>query len=74
MGKATIDLPRELEAALQRLAAAQGISKAELMREALREKRLAATTPRPRVGLLAEGLQDPTGAKRVDALLEGFGA
>ena len=73
MKKTTLYLPDELKAALERVALAQGLSEAELVREALREKITAATSILPTVPLSASGLGDPTIAERVDELLAGFG-
>lgn len=73
MRRTTVYLPDDLKAALERTAAAQGKSEAEVVRAAL----LAATAdqahPRPRVPLFDSG--DPTLAERVDEeLVAGFGA
>ena len=72
MRRTTIYLPDGLKAALERTAAAQGTSEAEVVRAAL----VAATTehahPEPRLPLFDSG--DPTLAERVDELLaDGFG-
>lgn len=74
MVKTTVYLPDQLKAALARVAAERAISEAELIREALRDKVSTATAERPRVGLFAEGLGDPTAAERVDELLADFGS
>ncbi len=72
MRRTTISLPEDLKAALERTAAAQGLSEAEVVRSAL----LAATSeqahPRPRVPLFDSGHQ--TFAEHVDdELAVGFG-
>ena len=74
MKKTTIYLPDDLKAALERVAAAEGQSEAELIRAALRDKLGGATSPRPKVPLTPAGLGDPGLAERVDELLAGFGA
>jgi len=72
MKKTTVYLPDELKAALERAAAAQGRSEAELVREAVRELTQRLEPPRPRLPLFSSG--DPTLAERVDEeLREGFG-
>ncbi len=72
MKKTTVYLPDELKAALERAAAAQGRSEAELVREAVRELTQRLEPPRPRLPLFSSG--DPTLAERVDEELgEGFG-
>lgn len=73
MRKTTIYLPDELKAALERVAAAEGQSEAELIRAALREKIAAVSSSRPTVPLASAGLGDPSLAERVDELLAGFG-
>lgn len=71
MKRTTIYLPDELKAALERTAAAQGCSEAEVVRSAV----AAAVTqahPRPQVPLFDSG--DASLAERVDeALAAGFG-
>jgi hypothetical protein len=72
MKKTTVYLPEDLKAALERAAAAQGRSEAELVREAVRELTQRLEPPRPRLPLFSSG--DPTLAERVDeALRKGFG-
>jgi hypothetical protein len=71
MKKTTVYLPDDLKAALERMAAAQGRSKAELIRQAVRELTRNLEPPRPRLPLFRSG--DPTLAERVDEALEGFG-
>ena len=73
MVKTTLYMPRELKAALERLAEERRVSEATLVREALAEKIDREIRPRPRVPLLADGLGDSTIAERVDELLEEFG-
>ena len=73
MKKTTVYLPDDLKAALERAAATEGCSEAELIRSAVREKVQALTPPRPRLPLWPEGFGDATVAERVDELLQGFG-
>ena len=55
MNKTTVYLPDELTAALERAAAAQGRSEAELVREAVRELTQRLEPPRPRLPLFSSG-------------------
>jgi hypothetical protein len=71
MKKTTVYLPDELKAALERAAAAQGRSEAELIREAVRSLTQALEPPRPKLPLFSGG--DPTLAERFDEELRGFG-
>lgn len=72
MHRTTVYLPDELKAALQRTAAAQGRSEAEVVRSALAEATAEQAHPRPRLPLFDSG--DPLLAERVDeALAAGFG-
>jgi hypothetical protein len=73
MQKTTIYLPEAMKSALERAAAEEGSSEAELIREAIAEKLAGRRRPRPRVPLRAEGLGDPLAAERGDELLDGFG-
>jgi hypothetical protein len=73
MKKTTVYLPEELKAALERVAAAEGRSEADLIRSAVQDKVSSLDRPRPRVPLWPTGFGDPTVAERVDELLEGFG-
>jgi len=70
MRKTTLYLPDDLKAALERTAAAEEISEAELIRDAIRSR---VTSPRPRVPLTGSGLSRPDVAERADELLAGFG-
>ncbi|MDP8969061.1 MAG: ribbon-helix-helix protein, CopG family [Actinomycetota bacterium] len=72
MRKTTVYLPDELKAALERAAAEERRSEAELIREAISVALRRRTGPRPRPGLVDSG--DTTLAERVEELLEGFGA
>jgi plasmid stability protein len=74
MVKTTLYLPEDLKASLERLAAEQGRSEAEIIREAIRSAVTSPPHPRPRVPLVAHPLGDATVADRVDELLDGFGA
>jgi plasmid stability protein len=72
MKKTTVYLPEDLKAALERAAAAQGRSEAELIRDAVRDLTRGLEPPRPRLPLFSSG--DPTLAERVDEeLARGFG-
>jgi hypothetical protein len=74
MVKTTVYLPEDLKASLERVAAEQNRSEAELIREAIRVLVSVGAPVKPRVPLVATGLGDPTAAERVDELLDGFGA
>jgi plasmid stability protein len=72
MKRTTIYLPDELKAALERTAAAEGKSEAEIVRSALAVATADQAHPRPRLPLFDSG--DPTLAERVDEeLAAGFG-
>ena len=72
MKRTTVFLPDELKAALERTAAAEGTSEAEVVRRALAAATADHAHPRPRLPLFDSG--DPTLAERVDeALADGFG-
>jgi plasmid stability protein len=72
MKRTTVYLPDDLKVALERTAAAQGKSEAEIVRSALAAATADQTHPRPRLPLFHSG--DPTLADRVDAeLAAGFG-
>ena len=72
MKKTTVYLPDDLKAALERAAAAQGRSEAELIREAVRKLTQNAEQPKPKLPLFRG--DDPTLAERVDEeLKKGFG-
>ncbi len=72
MRRTTVYLPDELKVALERTAAAEGCSEAEIIRSALAEATAAHSYPSPTIPLLRSG--DPTLAERVDAeLVDGFG-
>jgi len=73
MKKTTVYLPDGLKAELERAAAAEGCSEAELIRAAVRDKIGSLRRPRPRVPLWPSGFGDETIAERVDELLDGFG-
>ena len=73
MKRTTVYLPDELKAALERTAAAQGRSEAEVLRSALVAATLDHAYPRPRLPLFDSG--DATLAERVDEVLAaGFGS
>ena len=72
MKRTTVYLPDELKAALERTAAAQGTSEAEIVRAALAAATAEHAHPRPRLPLFESS--DPTLAERVDdELARGFG-
>lgn len=72
MKRTTIYLPDELKAALERTAAAQGKSEAEIVRGALAAATADQAHPRPCLPLFDSG--DATLAERVDEeLADGFG-
>ena len=73
MRKTTVYLPDDLKAALERVAATERRSEAEIIREAIRTAVSDRVAPAPRVPLTSSGLGDPTVAERSDELLEGFG-
>jgi hypothetical protein len=73
MKRTTIYLPDELKAALERAAAAQGTSEAEIVRGALLAVTIDHAHPKPRLPLFDSG--DATLAERVDEeLAAGFGS
>jgi hypothetical protein len=71
MEKTTVYLPADLKQALTQLAAARGVSEAELIRDALRSVTAQAKPPRPRLPLFRSG--KPRLAEGLDEALEGFG-
>ena len=72
MVRTTVYLPNELKQALERTAAARGLSEAEVIRAALAAATAESGHPAPRVPLFTSG--DPTLAERVDdELAAGFG-
>lgn len=72
MRRTTIYLPSELKAALERTAAARGVSEAEVVRSALTAATSEQAQPQPRLPLFDSG--DPILAERVDDVLTaGFG-
>jgi plasmid stability protein len=72
MRRTTVYLPDDLKAALERTAAAQGKSEAEVVRSALAAATADQAHPRPRVTLFRS--EDPTLAERVDQeFAAGFG-
>lgn len=71
MIRTTVYIPDELKQALERTAAARGLSEAEVIRSALASA-TAESYPAPRVPLFKSG--EPTLAERVDdELAAGFG-
>lgn len=71
MQKTTVYIPEDVKQALGRMAAARGMSEAELIREALRTLTSQTTPPRPRLPLFNSGKSGL--AERVDEALSGFG-
>lgn len=72
MRRTTIHLPDELKVALERTAAAEGRSEAEVVRSALATATAEHVYPPPRLPLFSSG--DPTLTERVDdELARGFG-
>jgi hypothetical protein len=71
MQKTTLYVPKDLKAALTRLASARGCSEAELIRQALRDVASRATPPQPQLPLFRS--RKPRLAERIDKALAGFG-
>ena len=71
MRKTTIYLPEGLKRELERAAAREGRSEADLIRGALERALAQAAPPRPRLPLFRSG--DPTLAERLEEALAGFG-
>ena len=71
MRKTTIYLPEGLKRELERAAAREGRSEADLIRGALERALAQAAPPRPRLPLFRSG--DPTLAERLEEALSGFG-
>lgn len=71
MERTTVYLPAGLKRAVARVAAAKGVSAAELIRETLRAALAGGAAPRPRLPLFASGR--PRLAERVGQALAGFG-
>ncbi len=71
MQKTTVYIPDEIKKALRQVAAARGLSEAEVIRQALGAVTTAALPPRPRLPLFKSG--KPHLAERVDEALAGFG-
>ncbi len=73
MIKTTVYLPEALKADLEKMAAEEKRSEAEIIRAAIQRAVDQRPRPKPTIPLFSEGLGDPTAAERVDELLEGFG-
>jgi hypothetical protein len=71
MQKTTVYIPEDVKRALSRIAAARGVSEAELIRQALQTLTAQAAPPRPRLPLFKSG--KPRLAEQVDEALAGFG-
>lgn len=75
MKRTTIYLPDEMKSAIERAAAEDGRTEAEVIRDAVAAALAARERPQPQIPLTDQGLGDPTIAERVDELLvEGFGS
>jgi plasmid stability protein len=74
MFKTTVYIPEDLKAALEKMAAGEGRSEAEIIREAIRATVAGRRLPRPRIPLCAKGLGNPVASERVDELLRDFGS
>ncbi len=71
MHKTTVRIPKDIKRAMEELAAARGVSEAELIREALRTMTSEARPPRPRIPMFKSG--KPRLAERVAEALSGYG-
>jgi Arc/MetJ-type ribon-helix-helix transcriptional regulator len=71
MRKTTVYIPDDMKRSLGHVAAARGVSEAELIREALRMITSQALPPAPRLPLFKSG--KPRLSERVDEALSGFG-
>ena len=71
MHRTTVYLPEGLKAALERTAAAEGRSEADLIREGVRL--VTRHGPVPQLALPLFESDDPHLAERVDEALDGFG-
>jgi hypothetical protein len=67
--KTTLYLPKDLKAAVKRVAAERGVSEAEIIRESIRVA-VGGVRPRPRGGLYASGRPI---ARDAEEMLAGFG-
>jgi len=74
MKKTTVYLPEALKASLEKMAAEEDRSEAEIIRAAIEAAVKNRQRPRPKIPLTSESLGDPRAAERVDELLEGFGS
>ncbi len=73
MMKTTVYLPERLKRALERMAAEEGRSEAEIIRGALQAVVESRQRPRPRLPINDQDLGDPGIAENVDRYLSGFG-
>lgn len=71
MQKTTVYIPKDVKRALARVAAARGLSEAEVIREALQTATAQPAAARPRLPLFRSG--KPKLAERVEEALSGFG-
>lgn len=74
MKKTTVYLPEALKASLEKMAAEEDRSEAEIIRAAIEVAIDSRLRPKPRIPLTAESFGDPRAAEKVDELLEGFGS
>lgn len=72
MVKTTVYLPEELKHRVERAAAAEQRSEADVIRSAIDRYTAARERPRPRVPLV-ESFRNPGLSERVDEELAGFG-
>ncbi len=73
MMKTTVYLPERLKRALERMAAEENRSEAEIIRGALQAVVENRQRPRPRLPISDKDLGDPGIAENVDRYLSGFG-
>lgn len=71
MQKTTVYIPEDVKRVLGHVAAARGMSEAQLIREALQALTSQTAPPRPRLPLFKSG--KPRLAEGVDKALAGFG-
>lgn len=71
--KTTIYLPDGLKSEIEKIAASEGRTEADVIREAIVERIASRRAPAARIPLFDDELTDPTIAERVDELLDGFG-
>jgi hypothetical protein len=72
MKKTTLYLPDEMKERIEMVAAAEGRSEADVIRDAIASSVVVRRPPEPRVPLPGGRLGDASIAERVDDLLQGF--